>query len=190
VRRITALTGIGALQYVREMEHEVRRAAELLKTTPKELSRRVESTQKRVKELERKVEEVTVRAMKGGAPASGNGAPGEAQTQDIGGIKVLTRQVDEADPKILRTLADQYRDQLRSGVVALGGATPDGKALILVAATKDVVEKGFKAGDLIREMAKEVGGAGGGKPDMAQAGGSDPSKIPAAFERLYGLIRR
>ena len=63
-------------------------------------------------------------------------------------------------------------------------------ALILVAATKDVVEKGFKAGDLIREMAKEVGGSGGGKPDMAQAGGSDPSKIPAAFERLYGLIRR
>jgi alanyl-tRNA synthetase len=172
------------------MEHEVRRAAELLKTTPKELARRVESTQKRVKELERKVEEVTVRAMKGGAPASGNGAPAEAQTQEIGGIKVLTRQVDEADPKILRTLADQYRDQLRSGVVALGGATADGKALILVAATKDVVEKGFKAGDLIREMAKEVGGSGGGKPDMAQAGGSDPSKIPAAFERLYGLIRR
>ncbi|HYV49232.1 MAG TPA: alanine--tRNA ligase [Myxococcaceae bacterium] len=190
VRRITGLTGIGALQYVREMEHEVRRAAELLKTTPKELSRRVESTQKRVKDLERKVEEVTVRAMKGGAPASGNGSPAEAQTQEIGGIKVLTRQVDEADPKILRTLADQYRDQLRSGVVALGGATADGKALILVAATKDVVEKGFKAGDLIREMAKEVGGAGGGKPDMAQAGGSDPSKIPAAFERLYGLIRR
>jgi len=190
VRRITALTGIGALQYVREIEHEMRKAAELLKTTPKELSRRVETTQKRVKELERKVEEVTVRAMKGGSSAAGNGAPGEATTQEIGGIKVLTRQVDEADPKILRTLADQYRDQLRSGVVALGGATADGKALILVAATKDVVEKGFKAGDLIREMAKEVGGAGGGKPDMAQAGGSDPSKIPAAFERLYGLIRR
>ncbi|HVE81742.1 MAG TPA: alanine--tRNA ligase [Myxococcales bacterium] len=191
VRRITALTGIGAVQYVRELEHEMRRTAELLKTTPKEVARRVEASQKRVKELERKVEEITVRAMKGGgAQAGGNGSAGEATTQEIGGIKVLTRQVDEADPKILRTLADQYRDQLRSGVVALGGATADGKALILVAATKDVVEKGFKAGELIREMAKEVGGAGGGKPDMAQAGGSDPSKIPAAFERLYGLIRR
>jgi alanyl-tRNA synthetase len=189
VRRITALTGVGALQYVRELEHEVRRAAELLKTTPKELAKRVEASQKRVKELERKVEEVTVKAMKGGGAAGGAGA-GDARTQEIGGIKVLTRQVEEADPKILRTLADQYRDQLRSGVVALGGTTADGKALILVAATKDVVEKGFKAGDLIREMAKEVGGAGGGKPDMAQAGGSDPSKIPAAFERLYQLVRR
>ena len=76
-----------------------------------------------------------------------------------------------------------------AGVVALGGETEDGKALILVAATKDLVAKGFKAGDAIREMAKEVGGSGGGKPDMAQAGGTDPAKIPAAFDRLFQLVK-
>ncbi len=74
-------------------------------------------------------------------------------------------------------------------MVALGGPTADGKALILVAATKDVVAKGFKSGDVIREMAKEVGGTGGGKPDLAQAGGTDPSKIAAAFDRLYALVK-
>jgi alanyl-tRNA synthetase len=74
-------------------------------------------------------------------------------------------------------------------VVGLGGETADGKALILVAATKDVVARGFKAGDLVREMAKEVNGSGGGKPDMAQAGGADPSKIPAALDKLYELVK-
>jgi alanyl-tRNA synthetase len=96
--------------------------------------------------------------------------------------------VDPADPKVYRGLADQLRDRLKSGVVAIGGEK-DGKALILVAATKDVVGRGLHAGDLIREMAREVGGTGGGKPDMAQAGGADPSRIPAAFDRLYELVK-
>ncbi len=89
-------------------------------------------------------------------------------------MKVLTTRVDPADAKVFRGLADQLRDKLQSGVVAIGGEK-DGKALILVATTKDLVEKGIRAGDLIREMAREVGGTGGGKPDMAQAGGADPS---------------
>jgi len=182
VRRIVALTGIGALQYVREQEHELRRAAELLKTSPKELSKRVEATQKRVKELERKVEEVAVKAQTAGSKDL------LEQAREVNGMKVLATQVDSADDNVLRGMADQLRDRIRSGVVAIGGEK-DGRAIILVAATKDVVARGINAGALVREMAKEVGGKGGGKADMAQAGGPDASKLPAALEKLYELVK-
>ncbi|QSQ23830.1 alanine--tRNA ligase [Pyxidicoccus parkwayensis] len=182
IRRIVALTGVGALQYVREQEHELRRAAELLKTTPKELSKRVEATQKRVKELERKVEEVSVKAQTAGSKDLLD------QARDVNGMKVLATRVDSADDNVLRGMADQLRDRIRSGVVAIGGEK-DGRAIILVAATKDVVAKGINAGALVREMAKEVGGKGGGKADMAQAGGPDAAKLPAALDKLYELVK-
>jgi alanyl-tRNA synthetase len=182
VRRITAVTGAGALQHVRETEREMRKAAELLKTSPKELVKRVEATQKRVKELEKKVEEVAVKAQ----TASSKDLLDQAR--EVNGMKVLATRVDPADDKVYRGLADQLRDRIRSGVIAIGGEK-DGKALILVAATKDVVAKGISAGDLVREMAKEVGGKGGGKADMAQAGGPDPSKLPAALDKLYELVK-
>ncbi|HYX90601.1 MAG TPA: DHHA1 domain-containing protein, partial [Myxococcaceae bacterium] len=181
VRRIVALTGMGALQYVREMEKEMRRASELLKSTPRELSKRVEATQKRVRELERKVEEAALRAT--GASARDV----MEQVREVKGVKVLTTRVDPADPKVFRGLADQLRDKLKSGVVAIGGEK-DGKALILVAATKDVVARGVSAGNLVREMAREVGGSGGGKADMAQAGGPEPENIAAALEKLPALV--
>jgi alanyl-tRNA synthetase len=182
VRRITAVTGMGALQYLRETERELRRAADLLKTTPKELSKRVEATQKRVKELEKKVEEVAVKAQ----TASNKDLLDQAR--EVNGMKVLATRVDPADDKVFRGMADQLRDRIRSGVIAIGGEK-DGKALILVAATKDVVARGISAGDLVREMAKEVGGKGGGKADMAQAGGPDATKLPAALDKLYELVK-
>jgi alanyl-tRNA synthetase len=182
VRRITAVTGAGALQHVRETERELRRAAELLKTSPKELVKRVEATQKRVKELEKKVEEVAVKAQ----TASSKDLLDQAR--EVNGMKVLATRVDPADDKVFRGLADQLRDRIRSGVIAIGGEK-EGKALILVAATKDVVARGISAGELVREMAKEVGGKGGGKPDMAQAGGPDPSRLPAALDKLYELVK-
>ncbi len=181
VRRIVGLTGTGALQYLRELERELRRAAVLLKTSPKDLVSRVEATQKRMKDLERKVEEVQLKATRA---SSGDGAE---QVREVKGVKILTTRVDPADPKVFRGLADQLRDKLKSGVVVIGGEK-DGKALILVAATKDVVDRGVKAGDLVREMAQYVGGSGGGKPDMAQAGGADPSGIGTALEKVLGLV--
>ena len=181
VRRIVGLTGTGALQYLRELERELRRAAVLLKTSPKDLVSRVEATQKRMKDLERKVEEVQLKATRA---SSGDGAE---QVREVKGEKILTTRVDPADPKVFRGLADQLRDKLKSGVVVIGGEK-DGKALILVAATKDVVDRGVKAGDLVREMAQFVGGSGGGKPDMAQAGGADPSGIGTALEKVLGLV--
>jgi len=182
VRRIMGLTGTGALSYIREMEHQVKTAAELLKSSPKELVKRIESVQKRIKELERKAEEAAVRAT---SISSGNALE---QAREVNGMKIVTRQVDAADPKVFRGLADQLRDRLRSGIVAIGGGK-GGKALILVAATPDIVQRGFNAAELIREMAKEIGGSGGGRPDMAQAGGTDPDRIPAALEKLFELVK-
>jgi alanyl-tRNA synthetase len=182
IRRIVALTGAGAFTYLREIEDQVRKASDILKTSPKELVKRVEANQKRIKELERKVEEAAVRA------SSGSPADALAQAREVNGIKVLTTRVDPADAKVFRGLADQLRDRLRSGVVAIGGGK-DGKALLLVAVTPDLAARGVSAVDLVREMAKEIGGSGGGKADLAQAGGNDPSRIPAALERLYELLK-
>ncbi len=180
VRRMVALTGSGALSWVRDLEHEVRRAAELLRTSPKELVKRVEATQKRLKELEREVETVALQASSGTGDAL-------AQVREVNGIKVLATRVEPADAKRYRGLADQYRDRLKSGVVVVWGEK-DGKGLVLVAATKDLVAKGLSAGDLVREVARETGGAGGGKADLAQAGGADPSLLAAAVEHLVARV--
>jgi len=180
-RRITALTGVGALQYVRELQRDLDGAAAVLKAPRAELSKRIEAAQKRIKELEKKLEEIQLK----GTSAKQNGE----SVREVNGIKVLTQQMDTADAALMRKMADRLRDQLKSGVVGLGGPTADGKAFVLVAATKDLVEKGLKAGDLVKQLAAEIGGSGGGKPDMAQLGGPDPSKVPQALARLYELVK-
>ncbi|MET0402485.1 MAG: alanine--tRNA ligase [Cystobacter sp.] len=182
VRRINAVTGLGALAYVRETEREMKKAAELLKVSPRDLVKRVEATQRRVKELERKVEEVSVKAQ------TGSSKDLLEQARDIHGIKVLATRVDQADANVIRGMADQLRDRIKSGVVLIGGEK-DGKVVLLVAATKDVVARGIHAGNLLKELAKEVNGRGGGKPDLAQGGGEDPSRISAAFDKLYELVQ-
>ena len=182
VRRIVGLTGAGALSYVRDLEHEIQTTAELLKSSPKEVVKRVEAIQKRVKELERKLERAAARN------SSWSAKDPVEQAKEINGIRVVTTRVDPADPKVYRGLADEIRNRLRSGIVAIGGGS-DGKALLLVAATPDLVARGVNAAALVREMAKEIGGSGGGRADMAQAGGSDPSRIPTALEKLYELVK-
>ena len=88
---------------------------------------------------------------------------------------------------VMAGFSSKLRDRLQSGVVAIGGEK-DGKALILVAATKDVIARGIRADDLIREISKQVGGSGGGKPEMAQAGGADPARIAEALQSVYDLV--
>jgi len=182
VRRIVALTGSGALAYVRDLEHEVHKASELLKSSPKELVKRIDAIQKRIRDLERKLEQAAAQS------TSVSSKDLLDQAREINGIRVLATRVDPADPKVYRSLADQIRDRLRSGIVAIGGGN-DGKALLLVAATPDLVARGINAATLVREMAKEIGGSGGGRADMAQAGGTDPSRIPAALEKLFELVK-
>ncbi len=182
VRRIVALTGSGALAYVRDLEHEVHKASELLKSSPKELVKRIDAIQKRIRDLERKLEQAAAQSTFVSSKDLLD------QAREINGIRVLATRVDPADPKVYRSLADQIRDRLRSGIVAIGGGN-DGKALLLVAATPDLVARGINAAALVREMAKEIGGSGGGRADMAQAGGTDPSRIPAALEKLFELVK-
>ena len=181
VRRIVAYTGAAAVNHFRGIERLLLQSAALYKAAPPDLPKRIETNQKRVKELEKKLEEVQLKAASASTDAE--------SVQDVNGIKVLTHRVDGADANLLKQLADKYRDKLHSGVVGLGGATADGKAIILVAATKDLVEKGFKSGDAVKVMAAELGGKGGGRADMAQAGGTDPSKLPQAFEKLLAHVK-
>jgi alanyl-tRNA synthetase len=180
VRRIVALTGDAALGHVQEEEATIRKAAELLKGSPKELVTRVEVAARHLKELE---QELVAEKRRSASARSGD----LLQTlKVVNGVKVLATRSEVAEPQAMRELADKLRDKLGSGIVALGG-DKDGKALLLVAVTQDLVGR-FKAGDLVRELAREVGGSGGGKPDMAQAGGPDASKLDRALARVYELV--
>ncbi len=180
VRRIFAHTGDAALARVQEEEAQLRRAAELLKGSPKELVQRVEGAARRIKELE---QQLAAEKKRGATASSANLLEG---MREVKGVKVLSVRSENAEPQAMRELADKIRDKLGSGVVALGGER-DGKALLLVAVTKDLTAR-YRAGDLVRELAKEVGGSGGGKPDIAQAGGPNPAGLGKALEKLYELI--
>jgi alanyl-tRNA synthetase len=145
------------------------------------VAQKVEAAQRRVKELERALEEASSKVA---AAQSGDLA---AKAKDVAGAKVLAARV-QGDGKTLRELADKLRDRLGKGVVALG-AEADGKAILLVAVTKDLTAR-VKAGDLVREAAKLVGGSGGGKPDLAQAGGPDAAGIEKALARIEELAAK
>ena len=180
VRRIEAVTGAGAVRFVHEMENEQLKLAGLVKTEGGGILDRVERILGRQKELQREVE--TLRAQLN----AGKSADLLAGIREIGGVKVLSAEVTTDDVKKLRELADSLKDQLGSGVLALG-ANIGGKATLLVSVSSDLTSR-FKAGDLIREMAPIVGGSGGGKPEMAQAGGNQPERLAESLEKLYSLI--
>jgi alanyl-tRNA synthetase len=179
VRRIVAYTGPGAVSWAQRIEAELSRTAAALKAGPFEVEQKVQHAQRRIRELERELG-----AAKGKVAAARSGDLAE-QAEDVNGVKVLATRV-EGDGKALRELADKLRDKLKRGVVALG-SEQDGKAIILVAVTKDLVDQ-VKAGDLVREAAKLVGGSGGGKPDLAQAGGANPAGLDAALGKVRELV--
>ncbi len=178
VRRIVAYTGPKAVELSQREADELRRAAALLKAGEFEVAQKVEAAQRRVRELERALEEASSKIA---AAQSGDLA---ARAKEVGGAKVLAVRV-QGDGKSLRELADKLRDKLGKGVVALG-AEQDGKAILLVAVTKDLTAK-VKAGELVKEGAKLVGGSGGGKPELAQAGGPDAGGLEKALARIETL---
>ena len=180
VRRIEALTGMGALRHIREQERALHEVAQLLKTTPSELPGRVEKLLDDRRTAQREIDALK-QAQRGDVASD---ALGDAKT--LGDAKVLAVRVDGSDAQAMRQTADQLRDKLGSGVVMLVSETK-GKVLLAVGVTKDQT-KTWKAGDLVRELASIVGGGGGGRPDFAQAGGKDVSKIDAAIERFYELV--
>ena len=180
VRRIEALTGKGALAYVREREQELSQVAELLKGGEEGVAERLQKLLVSQKDLERRLADTQSKLVSGTSQDLLDGV------RDVGGIRVIARRVDQIDAKVLRELSDKTRDRLQSGVVVLGGS--DGsKVLLLAAVTKDLTKQ-VNAGKLIKELAPMVGGGGGGRPDFAQAGGKDPSRLDEVLERVYDLI--
>jgi len=179
VRRIEAQTGSGAYALLKKLDADVRELSDLLKVGQSELVAKTRKLIAQLKDKERELEEVKLK-MAGGSAAA-------ASVKTIAGVPVHVQRTDGLDVNGMRALADQLRDKLKSGVVALGAATQDGKVSLLVVVTKDLIGT-LKAGDLIKPMAAEVGGTGGGRPEMAQAGGKDAAKLDAALEKVFALV--
>jgi alanyl-tRNA synthetase len=174
VRRIEAVTGVGALEYLRKLEDELLKTGDRLKAAPFEVATRVDKLLESQKSLDREIEKLKQRIASGGG-----GRDLLAEVTTIKGIKVLAAQVEVDDAKVLRDTGDQLRDKLGSGVIVLAGTGgPEVKLIAMV--TKDLVDK-VQAGKLLSEVATALGGRAGGRPDMAQGGGKDPAQVPAAL---------
>jgi len=181
VRRLEAVTGAGALAYVRRMDGELGKAGRLLRAGSFEIASRVAKLQVELREQEKEIEKLRRKL------ASGSGRDLLAEARDVGGVRVLATRADVADPKALREVTDQLRDKLRSGVIVLAGVEGDKIALVAMV-TPDLVDR-FNAGKIVGELAKALGGKGGGRADMAQGGGSRPELLDGALERVFDLIR-
>ena len=180
VRRIEALTGLGALNHLRKQENALKTTSELLRVPVADVPARIEKLLEDRRVAEREIERLQ---------SAQRGAASKDLTRDakqISGVRVVAARVAGAGAKDLRGMVDDLRSQLTSGIVLLAAET-NGQVSLALGVTKDLTDR-YRAGDLIREIATVVGGKGGGRPDFAQAGGSDPSKIDDAFERLDALI--
>ena len=182
VRRIEALTGGAALAHVQKSGRILQQVCLLVKDKPENLTERVSSIMAAHKRLEKESERLKTRLAEIQAEGGGD------QTVEINGVAAIVQQVTVDNPSALRELADRFKDRIRSGVVVLGCET-DGKALLIAVVTKDLQAR-FHAGQMIKAMAAEVGGGGGGRPDMAQAGGTQPQNLSKALEKARELIRQ
>lgn len=180
VRRIEALTGAEAYKYIKQQEDTIRNLAEALKTAPSDVVAKVEKLNLLLKEKEKEIERLK------GRLSSSQAGDIIAEARVIEGVRVLSKKVDGLDMKDLRTFGDSLRDKIKSGVIALGSSKDD-KVSIVVMVTKDVQEK-YSAVDIVKEIAGIVGGSGGGRPDMAQAGGKDAGRLDEAIEKVYSVI--
>ncbi len=187
VRRIEASTGLNALGYVRSLEGTLKSAAQLVKSAPADVPEKLERMLQGARAVEKELEAAKRKLAMGGGAGGGGGVLDAADSAKVlSGVKVLATRVDAPDPAMLREMAEKLRDKLGDGIV-LVGAVAGPKAQIVLVVSKSLTDR-FKAGDLIKPIAQMLGGSGGGRPDMAQAGGPDVAKLDAALESLYGLI--
>lgn len=173
-RRIEAVTGEGAYQLMNAEIERLQSVAELLKTKPKDVVSRTEILLTELKELHREKESLSAKL------ANIEAGSVLDDIQEIDGIKVIANKIQEADMNTLRNMADDLKQKIGSGIIVLA-SSQNGKVNIIAAVTKDLIEKGYHAGKVVKEVAVRCGGGGGGRPDMAQAGGKDPSKIDSAL---------
>ena len=180
VRRVEAITGQNALAYVQNLEATVDKAAAALRATPHEVVERIAQLQSQLRDLEK-----DMAALKGKL-ASSQGDELTAQAVDVHGIKVLAARLDGADAATLRNTLDKLKDKLKTAAIVLAAVDGD-KVQIAAGVTKDAIGK-IKAGDLVNFVAQQVGGKGGGKPDMAMAGGTNPAGLAAALQGVQGWV--
>jgi alanyl-tRNA synthetase len=180
VRRIEALTGDGAWKALKEEEAELKSVAEAVKAKPGEVAEKVRRLLRQEKELEKKIRELEAKL------AGSRTVDLLEAAKTVRGVRVLSARVEGKDPKGLREMADGLKDRLGSGILLLGTES-EGKAMLLCAVTKDLLAK-YSAQKLIQEIAESVGGKGGGRPDMAQAGGAQTEGLNSALEKIYDLV--
>lgn len=180
VRRIEAVTARGAFEYVEGLEETIKEAAAALKTSVKEIVRRADTVMTELKEKDKEIEQLSSKMASGAVNDIIDSAV------EIKGVKVATAVVD-VDADGLRNLGDNLKEKLGKAVVVLA-STKDDKVTFIAMASKDAVSSGAHSGNIIREVAKITGGGGGGRPDMAQAGGKDKSKVKDALNAVNGIL--
>ncbi|MCQ6273585.1 alanine--tRNA ligase [Bacillus sp. V3B] len=182
VRRIEAATGEAAYSLMNGQLNILKEAAAKLKTNMKDVPQRIDVLQNEIKQLHRENESLTTKL--------GNIEAGSlvSKVKDINGVPVLVAKVQGTDMNNLRNMADDLKQKLGSGIVVLGSPV-EGKVNLIAGVTKDLMEKGFHAGKIIKEVATRCGGGGGGRPDMAQAGGKDPEKLDVALEYVEEWVK-
>jgi alanyl-tRNA synthetase len=173
IRRVEAVTGEGALALVQNMNRRLNEAAAALKSNPEELTQRIGQVQDHVKALEKELAALKSKL------AAGQGDELVTKAVDVKGIKVLAATLEGADVARLRETMDKLKDKLKTAAIVLASVS-DGKVSLIAGVTADATGK-VKAGELVNFVAQQVGGKGGGRPDMAQAGGTDPTNLPQAL---------
>lgn len=176
VRRIEAITGEKAVAWMQQSESQFHSLGKLLKSDPAQSVEKVEQLLDKSKQLEKQIQQLQSKL------ASSQGSDLASNAEDINGVKLLVSKLEGVEPKALRDMQDQLKNKLGSSIVVLGIASDD-KVSLIAGVSKDLTSK-VKAGDLIKMVAEQVGGKGGGRPDMAQAGGKDASALPAALDSV------
>ena len=182
VRRIEALTGDGALEYVQKTSELLEDSAQLVKEKPDALPSKLKKFLADQKALEKEVDRLKAQI------ASDSADVGGGAVQKINDTNVLIQQVSAENPAALRDLTDRLKDKIKSGIVVMGSANGP-KAFLIVGVTKDLTDR-FHAGNIIKQIAPIVGGGGGGRPDLAQAGGTQPAKLDQALKEAHNIISK
>ena len=182
IRRVEAVTGKAAVEYVQQREAQLLEIAQSLKTNPQEVTQKIAQIIDNVRQTEKELTRLKTKL------ASSQGDDLAVQAQDIKGIKVLAANLENADAKTLRETLDQLKDKLKTCAIVLSTAE-DGKITLIAGVSADLTGQ-IKAGELVNFVAQQVGGKGGGRPDMAQAGGTQPDQLPAALESVMNWVRK
>ena len=182
IRRVEAVTGKAAIDYVQQREAQLLEIAHTLKTNPQEVTQKIAQIIDNVRQTEKELARLKTKM------ASSQGTDLASQAQDINGIKVLAANLDNADAKTLRETLDQLKDTLKTCAIVLGTVS-DGKVTLIAGVSADLTDK-IKAGELVNFVAQQVGGKGGGRPDMAQAGGTQPERLSEALAGVKGWVEK